>query len=929
MLNRRSLILVLFIFLNAAVLIAGSQEKIAIADFNEDGISDVAYQIRNGIFIQTGASLDKRINAGTISSLPDFLVSGDFNADGHFDLLAASRSGQLTWLFGNGHGSFDQSKEQIIGHKISGLYTTDLDQRDGLADVLIRLREKTIVLQSPEGASRAKSKMQNNFTIPIESRSLHLNNDAIVDEIVLDRDKVKAHLSQPSLTFTVTNNSDSGAGSLRQAIQDANGNSGPDQIHFAIPGSGVPTISILSALPTITDPVTIDSTTQSAGMVEIDGSLAGFVPAVLDITAGTSSVRGLVLNRITGTVIQISGTGGNLIRDNLIGTDPSGTVDLGNNGYAIDIIDSTNNIIGGTTSSDRNLISGNNGFSAIIIEGAASTGNQILGNYIGTDITGTIALGNSGNGIEIDSPNNTVGGAAAGSINIISGNIVGIRLSTVEATGNLIQGNYIGTDVSGLLDVGNGTGVSINANNNTVGGTTSILRNIISGNGSGIQITNCTDNFIQGNFIGTDVSGTASIANNAAGVIILAAANNTIGGSTTGAGNVISGNDFFGLVIAENTSSSNQVIQNFIGTQSDGVNPLGNGIHGIYFGNPAGTFANNNLIESNTIAFNSGDGIYGQVGTGNQLTSNIIFSNTGLGIDLGTDGVAANDSGDADNGANNLQNYPVLNSAVNSSGNIDIDGSLNSTASSSFTLEFFATVSCDPSGSGEAETFLGSTTVNTDATGNVSFNSSFPISIPSGQFITATATDSFGNTSEFSACKVIGTGACIFCDDFQDGDASDWTFVKGSWNVTNGDLTGTTNRKSDALSPNFGGCTTCTIQANLSIDTANGRASILGWFVDKRNLVEVRLMDDKDKVLLKQKIGGVTVAKGSSSQNISPATNYNLSISFNGTQFEVLLNGSSILTVPSSSSPSGNVGFRVKSISGSNVTARLSDIAVN
>ncbi|MCI0447883.1 hypothetical protein L0152_32290, partial [bacterium] len=825
MLNRRSQILVLFIFLNATVLIAGSQERIAIADFNEDGISDVAYQIGNGIFIQTGASFDKRINAGTVSSLPDFLVSGDFNADGHFDLLAASRSAQLTWLFGNGHGSFDQSKEQIIGHKISGLYTTDLDQRDGLADVLIRLREKTIVLQSPEGASRAKSKMQNNFTIPIESRSLHLNNDAIADEIVLDRDKVKAHLSQPSLTFTVTNNSDSGAGSLRQAIQDANGNSGPDQIHFAIPGSGVPTISILSALPTITDPVTIDSTTQSAGMVEIDGSLAGFVPAVLDITAGTSSVRGLVLNRITGTVIQISGTGGNLIRDNLIGTDPSGTVDLGNNGYAIDIIDSTNNIIGGTTSSDRNLISGNNGFSAIIIQGAASTGNQILGNYIGTDITGTIALGNSGNGIEIDSPNNTVGGAAAGSINIISGNIVGIRLSTVEATGNLIQGNYIGTDVSGLLDVGNGTGVSINANNNAVGGTTSILRNIISGNGSGIQITNCTDNFIQGNFIGTDVSGTASIANNAAGVIILAAANNTIGGSTTGAGNVISGNDFFGLVIAENTSSSNQVIQNFIGTQSDGVNPLGNGIHGIYFGNPAGTFANNNLIESNTIAFNSGDGIYGQVGTGNQLTSNIIFSNTGLGIDLGTDGVTANDSGDADNGANNLQNYPVLNSAANSSGNIDIDGSLNSTANSSFTLEFFATVSCDPSGSGEAETFLGSTTVNTDATGNVSFNSSFPISIPSGQFITATSTDSFGNTSEFSACKVVGTGTCLFCDDFQDGDASDWTFVKGSWNVTNGDLTGTTNKKSDALSPNFGGCTNCTIQANLSIDTANGRAS--------------------------------------------------------------------------------------------------------
>ena len=308
MLSRRGLFLILLICLNAAVLKAGSQENIAVADFNEDGISDVAYNISNGIFIQTGASLNKRIHAGTVSLLPDFLVCGDFNADGHFDLLTATRSGQLIWLFGNGHGSFDQSKEQIIGHKISGLYTTDLDQRDGLADVLIRLREKTIVLQSPEGASWAKSKIQSNFKIPIESKSIHLNNDAIADEIVLDGEKVKAHLSHPSMTFTVTNNSDIGAGSLRQAIQDANGNSGPDVIDFAIPGSGVPTISILSALPAITDPLTIDATTQNAGMVEIDGSLAGFIPAALDIASGSSSVRGLVLNRITGTVIQISGT---------------------------------------------------------------------------------------------------------------------------------------------------------------------------------------------------------------------------------------------------------------------------------------------------------------------------------------------------------------------------------------------------------------------------------------------------------------------------------------------------------------------------------------------------------------------------------------------------------------------------------------------
>lgn len=925
MLNRRYLILILLICVDAAVIKA---ESITSADFNEDGISDVAYHINSQIFLH--GVIKTPINIGTISWSPNFLVSGDFNSDGHFDLLAASKSGQLTWLYGDGHGQFNQHKEQRIGKRVSAVYVTDLDRRDGLADVVIRLKSKTVVLQSPEGASRAKAKIENSLTIPSESKQMHLNHDAIPDTFFLDGTSIQYQISQPSATFTVINTSDSGAGSLRQAILDANGNPGTDLINFQIPGGNVPTISILTALPTITDPVTIDGTTQNAGLVEIDGSLAGFIPAALDITAGTTSVLGLVLNRITGTAIQISGPGGNLIRGNLIGTDSGGSVDLGNNGYAINIIDSSNNIIGGTSASDRNLISGNNGFSAILIEGTASTGNQILGNYLGTDITGTIALGNSGNAIEIDSPNNTVGGPAAGSLNIISGNNVGIRLSTTDSSGNLIQGNFIGTDVSGLLDIGNGTGVSINANNNMIGGTNPLLRNIISGNGSGIQMTNCSGNFVQGNFIGTDVSGTSSIANNAAGLIILASGSNTIGGAITGAANVISGNDFFGLVISDSGSSSNQIMQNLIGTQVDGVSPLGNGIHGIYFGNPAGSFATDNFIQSNTIAFNSGDGIYEQVGTGNLFTSNLIFSNTGLGIDLGADGVAVNDVGDADTGANNLQNYPVLNSAVNSSGNINIDGSLNSTANSLFTLEFFATTSCDSSGSGEAETFIGSTPINTDANGNASFNATFPLTIPSGEFITATATDSLGNTSEFSACRVVGGGGtCIFCDDFQDGDASDWTFVKGSWNVTNGDLTGTTNKKSDALSPNFGGCTSCTIQANLSIDTANARASILGWFIDKRNLVEVRLMDDKDKVLLKQKVGGITVAKGSSSQNISPGTNYNLSISFNGTQFEVFLNGSSILTTTTSTPPSGNVGFRVKSISGSNVTATLSDITVN
>ena len=160
------------------------------------------------------------------------------------------------------------------------------------------------------------------------------------------------------------------------------------------------------------------------------------------------------------------------------------------------------------------------------------------------------------------------------------------------------------------------------------------------------------------------------------------------------------------------------------------------------------------MIQENTIAFNSGDGIYAQVGNGNRFVSNSIFSNTGLGIDLGADGVAGNDSGDADTGANAIQNTPVLTSAANSGGVIVVSGSLNSTPNTSFTLEFFQTATCDPSGSGEAQAALETTVVNTDGSGNVNFGVDLNL-IPAGQFITATATDPSGNTSELSTCRVI------------------------------------------------------------------------------------------------------------------------------------------------------------------------------
>ena len=203
-----------------------------------------------------------------------------------------------------------------------------------------------------------------------------------------------------------------------------------------------------------------------------------------------------------------------------------------------------------------------------------------------------------------------------------------------------------------------------------------------------------------GNYIGTDVTGMAALGNTNGGVaIFFSASNNAIGGTAAGAGNTIG---FNGL---------------------DGV-----------------------LVRS----------VAGQATTNNSILSNSIFSNTNLGINLkpvNSDGVTANDLGDPDTGANNLQNFPEVTSASSIPSGTTIEGSLNSTPSTIFTLQFFSNPACDtPSGHGEGETFLGSASVTTDSTGNVSFSATVPGSAPIGQVVTATATDPAGNTSEFSSC---------------------------------------------------------------------------------------------------------------------------------------------------------------------------------
>ena len=524
---------------------------------------------------------------------------------------------------------------------------------------------------------------------------------------------------------------DDGTGkcTLRAAIMQANATAGADVIAFNIPPGGPRTIQPLTALPAISEPVTIDGSTQPgfAGMpiIELDGTNTLGNAVGLWITAGGSTIRGLVINSFipptfTGICpagILIQQNGGNLVEDNFLGTDLAGTTRRPNCvGVAID--NTPNNTIGGTGANARNVISGNGTSNqvsgvGVAVLGPAAIDNKVQANYIGTDRTGGTALGNLSAGVAIDGASRTiVGGTVDGGRNVISGNGSGVDMRPDLSSGaipreNVLQGNFIGTEATGTRDLGNGRGVEIQGDDNVIGGPTAQERNIISGN---------DDNGIQ------------------------------IGGGPGSAGR------------------RNLVKGNFIGVDLNGA-PLGNSNGGAEI-----LFTNDNTLTGNVIAYNAslpGSGAGGvnvDCGTGNAIRSNSIFSNVGLGIELaaGTDcardGVTPNDPLDLDSGSNNLQNYPVLTSANSSGGGSTISGTLNSSPSASFAIDFFASGQCDASLNGEGQRFLGSTSVTTDAAGNASFTASLPgVSLDTdndgvNETVTSTATDAGGNSSEFSRC---------------------------------------------------------------------------------------------------------------------------------------------------------------------------------
>ena len=317
--------------------------------------------------------------------------------------------------------------------------------------------------------------------------------------------------------FTVINTNDSGSGSLRAAIGNANLHPGVT-INFAIPASPASppgpasfVIMLSSALPTITAAMTIDGTTESASLnqaavVQVNGGGGAFDGLMLGPNSSGSEITGLDIVNFGGAGIHVESSH-DTITGNLLGTDSTGTTAGPGNQVGIFIDGGSNNTIGGTMGGATNTI-GFNTVAGVSISGAAATGNVIVGNFIGTNSTG----GNLGNpvGISISSAGNMIGGTAGVAANTIGfSTSAGVSINGAGGTGNEIIGNYIGTDASGG-SLPNVIGVSLNAADNTIGGTTSAAANVIGFNvGSGISIT-ASGNFVLGNFIGTNAAGTTT-----------------------------------------------------------------------------------------------------------------------------------------------------------------------------------------------------------------------------------------------------------------------------------------------------------------------------------------------------------------------------------------------------------------------------------
>ncbi|CAN5827646.1 hypothetical protein BH11PSE8_BH11PSE8_11700 [soil metagenome] len=680
----------------AAQAAAGRAIEAVMLDGNSDGID----QISGALAGRSGVTAIHLIAHGSDATLSLGNSALDSNA-----LL--TRAGEIA-----GWGSHLSAGADLL------IYGCDFAARPDGQALVQGLAQLTGADVAASNDLTGASALGGNWTLEVTSG--HIETALAIDAIG------QSNFYQVLATYTVTNTSDSGAGSLRQAITNANASGGTDTINFNIAGTGVHTITLASALPTITDSVILDATTDNSfaangnkPAIVLDAAGVGSSNVLTLAGSGGSTIRGLVItNYTTGAGLYISqNSNANTIVGNYIGSlDASGNLTATSSGIGIAIFGS-NNVIGGSTAADRNVVAVNtvSKFNLAINGGngtGSGSGNVVKGNYFGTDATGTTVLtANLTASVSIQQAgganggaNNTIGGSGAGEGNVIA--TTGFYSVEVYSagTGNVVQGNRIGVSATGtLLSAGKNAYYhwGSSANNGA-----SLIDNWIAGGTDPtgtVYLTSATGMVVQGNRIGTDLAGTANWGSKYYGIYANGLSNNLIGGTGAGQGNIV--------------AYSNQIGGNY-------------------------------------------GGIYIDTGTGNAMLGNSIYGTVGagLGIDLGTTGVTANDAGDTDTGANNLQNSPVLTSALtDATGQILVTGTLGTnTGTNYYRVEFFASPTGNASGYGEGKTYLGFVNVPTTG-GTGSFSTTLSAVVPVGYAISATATRSaagyatFTDTSEFSA----------------------------------------------------------------------------------------------------------------------------------------------------------------------------------
>ena len=585
-------------------------------------------------------------------------------------------------------------------------------------------------------------------------------NSARLRKLAVERLEGRALLA----TFVVTNtNDDANMGSLRYAITQSNATPGSNTIDFNIATTGaVQTINVIAALPKILVPVTIDGTSEPlyAGkpLVDLNGSGAGSGVDGLDISAGASTVEGLSIGGFSGEGINLSTTGGNLIAKDYLGVNAANATAAGNklDGLLVQVNSDANTISGNVISANTN--------NGIYLNGQlfgatnpVTSGNLIAGNLIGTDPTGMTAMGNGQDGVYVqNAPDTTVGGTTPAARNIISANGSGMELYN-NSDNSIFEGNYIGTNVTGTAAIGNtGTNgfhsgiVFRGISNSTVGGTAAGAGNVLSGNLDGIScfVIGSSNLAVEGNFVGTNAAGTAAIPNTRYGVDIAGPTNVTVGGTVAGARNVISGNGDNGI----DTFGGGQGFQiqgNYIGTDLTGTRPIGNGGDGVSITFPGVTIGGATAGAGNIIANNGATATFDHdnvrvTSTDIPILGNSIDNAGQLGIDLSF---------------SNPQVAPVLTSAASTGFTSTVAGTLSGPADT-YTLQIFATNGLDKSNKAEGQTLIGVETLTTTGTA-APFSYNLVSGFPGGEYVTATATSSAGETSEFST-GIVGTGSGSF-----------------------------------------------------------------------------------------------------------------------------------------------------------------------